>query len=95
MAVPTPDSPDQAPIALPRSSGRKEACRMARLPGVSSAAPTPCSARAPIRTGAFGAMPHRPEAMANHTTPIRKTRFRPYLSPRAPASSSRPASVRV
>ena len=48
MAVATPPSPDQAPIAAERSSVAKEACRMARLPGVSSAPPTPCRARAAI-----------------------------------------------
>ena len=95
MALPTPDRPDQAPIALPRSSGWKEASMIARLPGVSSAAPMPCTARAAIRTGASGAALHRTEATANHTTPARKIRLRPYLSPRAPANSSRPARVRV
>ena len=32
IAVPTPAKPDQAPMALPRSSGWKEASMMARLP---------------------------------------------------------------
>ncbi len=68
---------------------------IARLPGVSSAAPMPCTALAAIRTGASGAMPHSSEATANHTTPKTKTRLRPYLSPSAPANSSRPASVSV
>ena len=62
---------------------------------MSSAAPTPCNARAAMSTGAFGAKPHSTEATANQTTPIMKTRLRPYRSPRAPATSSSPASVRV
>ena len=41
-----PPSPDQAPIARPRSAGTNDAEMMARLPGVSSAPPTPCRARA-------------------------------------------------
>ncbi len=68
---------------------------MARLPGVSRAAPTPCKARAAIRNGASGANPQSTEASANQTTPIRNTRRRPYLSPTAPANSSRPARVSV
>ena len=47
MAVATPPSPDHAPIARPRSCGSNDACRMARLPGVSIAAATPCTTRAP------------------------------------------------
>ena len=39
-------SPLHAPIARARSSGRNDAWMMARLPGVSSAPPTPCRARA-------------------------------------------------
>ena len=94
-AVATPPSPDHAPIALPRSAGTNEACRIARLPGVRRAAPTPCNARAAIRTGAVGAIPHGRDASANQTTPIRKIRFRPYRSPSAPATRSSPASVSV
>ena len=40
-AVATPPSPDQAPMAAPLSSRRKLASMMARLPGVSRAAPIP------------------------------------------------------
>ena len=46
IAPATPPSPDHAPTALARSLLRKLAWRIARLPGVSSAAPTPCSTRA-------------------------------------------------
>ena len=53
-AVATPPSPDQAPTAVDRSSLRKDACRMANEPGVSSAAPAPCRARIPIRTAVLG-----------------------------------------
>jgi len=95
IAVPTPLNPDQAPIALPRSSGVNDASMIARLPGVSKAAPTPCSALAATRTGAFGATPQITDASANQTTPIRNTDRRPYRSPRDPASSSRPARVSV
>ena len=77
MAVATPPRPDQAPMARGRSSGSKDACRIARLPGVSSAAPAPCTARAPIRNPALGARPQASDASANHTVPIRKIFLRP------------------
>ena len=76
-AVARPPSPDQAPIALERSSATKEACKMARLPGVSSAAPAPCRARARISVVASGASPHSSDARANQMVPITKTRRRP------------------
>src|SRR6516164_4541316 len=69
MAVATPPKPDHAPIAAERSSWAKDACNMDRLPGVSSAPPTPCRARAAISTPAVGASPHSSEATANQTMP--------------------------
>jgi hypothetical protein len=68
---------------------------IARLPGVSSAPPTPCSIRAPTSTGRFGARPHSSDAEANQATPTMKTRRRPYRSPSAPPSRIRLASVSV
>ena len=50
----TPPSPDHAPTAGARSRARKLACRIARLPGVSSAPPTPCRTRAATSTVMFG-----------------------------------------
>ena len=95
IAVATPPSPDQAPMAFERSSGANDAWRIDRLPGVSSAAPAPCSARAAIRNPAFGARPQASDASANQTVPIMKTFRRPCTSPSAPPSSSRPASGSV
>ena len=42
---------------------------MARLPGVSKAAPIPCSTRATTSVATFGARPQRREAAANHAVP--------------------------
>ena len=47
----TPPNPDQAPTAAARSGPWNDAEISARLPGVSSAPPTPCNARAAMRTG--------------------------------------------
>ena len=88
----TPPSPDHAPTALARSAGTKTACRMARLPGVRRAAPTPWSTRAATSTSTFGAAPHSSDAAANHTVPITKTLRRPYRSPSAPPSRMSEAS---
>lgn len=95
MAVATPPSPDHAPLARARSSGANDAWRIARLPGVSRAAPTPCSARAAIRMPAVGATPQSREASANQMVPTTKTFRRPNESPSEPPASSSPASVSV
>ena len=76
-AAATPLSPDQAPMARARSSGRNEACRMARLAGVRRAPPMPWTTRATISSVAFGATPQQADATANQTTPTEKIRLRP------------------
>ena len=94
-AAATPLSPDHAPIARGRSCETNDACNSARLPGVSSAPPTPCSPRASTSVLASGARPQSADARPNHTAPMTNTRRRPNRSPRLPPSSSRPARVRV
>jgi hypothetical protein len=91
----TPLRPDQAPIARALSSGVNDASRIARLPGVSSAAPTPWSTLVMMRTTALGANPHAAEARANHTMPIRYTFRLPNRSPSEPPISSNAARVRM
>ena len=83
-AAAMPPSPDQAPMARLRSSARKAPWIIARLPGVSSAPPMPCSTRATTSTSAVGATPHSSEARANQTVPMMKTRRRPSRSPSEP-----------
>ncbi len=92
-AAPTPPNPDHSPTARARSSGWKLAWMSASDPGVSSAPPTPWSARAAMRIPAFGASPQSSEAAANQTTPTTNTRRRPYRSPSAPPSRISPARV--
>ena len=65
MAVVTALTPDQVPIARPRSLSSNAALTSARLLGASKAAPIPWNARAAMSNVAFGAIPHRTEAMAN------------------------------
>ena len=46
---------------------------IARLPGTSSAPPTPCSARAAISKPDVGASPHSTEAAVNTAAPATNT----------------------
>jgi len=72
-----PASDDQRPIARARSWCRNEDWMSARLPGVSSAPPMPCSARAATSCSMFWATPQISEAAANQQTPMTKTFRRP------------------
>ncbi len=92
-AADTPPRPDQRPTAAERSSGWNTAWSIASEPGVSSAPPMPCTARAAISTSMVGAAAQAADAAANQTTPSRKIRRRPYRSPSAPPSRIRPARV--
>ncbi len=69
--------PDHVPIARPRSSAGKFTLINARLPGTSSAPPTPCTPRAITSCHTFGASPHQADAAQNNTTPAAKTVRRP------------------
>ena len=92
IAPATPPSADHKPTATARSDSRKLACRMAMLPGVRSAPPTPCRIRVATSTPMLGATPQSSDALANHATPMRKMRRLPRRSPSAPASRMNEAS---
>ena len=68
---------------------------MARLPGVSRAAPTPWSTLVTMSTVGPGAAAQAADATVNHTTPTTNTRRRPKWSPSEPPSSRRAANDRV
>ena len=69
--------PDHVPMARPRSSSGKELLMIARLPGISKAAPLPWTARAAMSCPMLEAKPHQAEALAKTATPIMKTIRRP------------------
>src|SRR6266702_1889472 len=92
IAVATPPRPDQAPTAAARSSWANAEEMIARLPGVNSAPPMPCKARAAISVSTLGDIAHSSDAAANHATPTRYTRRLPSRSPSDPPSRIRLAN---
>jgi hypothetical protein len=65
------------PIAAPRFSGGNAALRSASASVVTSAAPNPCTARAPISQPAVGASAQAADATAKSTRPTANRRRRP------------------
>ena len=60
-ATASPPMPPQAPSARPRRSGRTAAPRrMVSVSGITIAPPSPCTARATLRTSTLGASARRP-----------------------------------
>ena len=68
---------------------------IARLAGEITAAPMPCSARAPSSIPWSWAIAQTSEETPNRPIPARKTRRRPSRSEARPPSSRKPAKVRV
>ena len=91
IAAVMPLNADQVPIARPRSASGKLAPSSARLPGTSSAAPMPCSARAAINCPVSCAAAQAADVATNTATPSRNTRLRPKRSPSAPPTSNNAA----
>ncbi len=88
--------PTAAQVAIPfaRAPGSANASRTrASEEGSSSAAATPCSSRAPIRTPIEGAAAQASEAMVKAIIPAEYTRETPIRSPSAPLESNSAAKV--
>ena len=64
------ETPAQMPIAWPRSRGGNVAVMIDSEAGFISAAPTPCTARAPIRKPALGASPQASDERVKIAIPI-------------------------
>ncbi len=69
------------PITRPRRSGPNAVVRIVRLRGVTIAAPSPCMARAAMRSVVLGARAQAAEARLNSARPATYTRRRPKRSP--------------
>ena len=78
IASARPLQPAQMPSALPRCLASVQTTRMiASEAGSNRAAPTPASARAPIRTGIEGASAQARDAAMKTAAPAMKTSLRP------------------
>ena len=90
------DTPAQMPMACARSSGSGNVLvRIDRVPGSSSAAPTPCTPRPTMSAWIDGARPQESEPRVNTARPLMKARLRPYMSPSVPPLSMRLANSSV
>ena len=72
-----PETPAQMPSAFARSWGGKVTVMIDSVPGMSSAPPTPCSARATISWVGVVDRPHANENTVKTTSPARNIRLRP------------------
>ena len=73
-----PETPAQMPMAWARSLGSvKVLVRMARVAGIMTAAPSPCSARAPMRIWMRGREGAEQRGRGEDAEPDRKARLRP------------------
>src|SRR5258705_4785518 len=80
IASASAETPAQMPIAWPRCFGGNVAVMIESVAGFISAAPMPCTARAPIRKPALGAKPHASDDSEKTTRPTMKILRRPKRS---------------
>jgi hypothetical protein len=93
MIAPAPAMPAQMPTARPRSWGGKTLVMIDRVVGITSAAPTPITARRPISVDGALTSIAASEAPPKTTSPVSRIPLRPKRSPSAPAGSSSPAKT--
>jgi hypothetical protein len=95
-AMPTLEMPPQAARATRRSrpAGNMWVIRASEQ-GIRRAAPSPCTARAAIRTAIVGAAAHPALATPKTPRPIRKARLAPIRSDQAPIVSRKVAKTSV
>jgi hypothetical protein len=84
----------EMPIAMVRSRASVNvATRIASAAGMTSAAPSPCTARAAISPPPLPASPEASEESVKIARPVRNTRRLPYTSATRPPTSSSPPST--
>jgi hypothetical protein len=93
MTAPPPATPAHIPTARPRSSGGKMFVMIESVVGMTSAAPTPMTARRPINVPGSLTKIATAEAPPKTTRPMSRIPFRPKRSPSAPAGSNSPANT--
>ncbi len=87
------ETPAQIPIAIPRCRGGNVAVMIESVAGFISAAPMPCTVRAPISRPAPFASPHASDEPVKTTRPTMKIRRRPSRSASLPPVSSNTPNV--
>ena len=90
---PAPAKPAQMPTALARSSGGNTLVMVDSVPGMSSAAPIPMSARSAMSSLGEPASADSPAATPKMAVPAMSAPRRPKRSPTAPAGSRSAARV--
>ena len=81
------------PIAVPRCRGGNVAVMIDSVAGFISAAPTPCTTRAPISTLALLAKPQKNDDAVKMTSPAMNIRRRPSMSASFPPVRSSTPNV--
>ena len=92
-AVNTPASPDQAPIALPRSAPPNKVLTSASEVGTTSAAAAPWPMRATTKINAVGANPQSTDVTPNAAVPAMNTDRLPSKSPSDPPTKTSAPSI--
>ena len=95
-ATPTPATPAHIPMAFSLSWGStKTLVRIESVAGMTSAPPTPMSARVTTRISGDQAKAEKADPAQKTPSPTSMTHLRPKRSPRLPAVSSSPANTTV
>ena len=95
MATPNPAKPAQIAIARGRSLGGNTWARIESVAGITNAAPTPITARAPMIADDEFDNAANNDAAPNTISPPLSASRRPKRSPSEPAVSSNPANTRL
>jgi hypothetical protein len=85
--------PAQMPIAVPRWRGGKVAAMIESVAGFISAAPAPCTTRAPISSSPLDARPQTSDDSVKTASPMTNIRRRPRRSASLPPLSINEANV--
>jgi hypothetical protein len=94
-ATPSPLIPPHSPKASPRRSGATTLASSVSVSGMTTAPPSPCTARAATSAPTLGASAAAADATVKTDMPTAKTRRRPNRSPSAAPGSRKTANIRV
>ena len=94
-AIARPPIPPHAPSASPRFSAGTAALSSVSVSGITSAPPSPCTARATLSASTVGASAAAIDPSVKTASPVAKTRRRPRRSPSAAPVRRKTANVSV